>query len=102
MAQQPAEKISAEAVNRFLSLMSQPGRLGDLLRRLHQLRVLEQIIPAMQHARYLMQFNDYHKYTVDEHSIRAVEAPPRSSRIRARLGRPIATCATSGCCTWPC
>ncbi len=74
MAQRPVQQISREAVSRFLSLMSQPGRLADLLRRLHQLRVLEQIIPAMQHARYLMQFNDYHKYTVDEHSIRAVEA----------------------------
>ncbi len=74
MARRPVQQISPEVVSRFLSLMSQPGRLGDLLRRLHQLRVLEQIIPAMQHARYLMQFNDYHKYTVDEHSIRAVEA----------------------------
>ncbi len=74
MAQRPVEEISDEAVNRFLSLLSQPGRLGGLLRRLHQLRALEQIIPAMQHARCLMQFNDYHKYTVDEHSIRAVEA----------------------------
>ncbi len=74
MAQRPVQEISPEAISRFLSLMSQPGQLADLLRRLHQLRVLEQIIPAMQHARYLMQFNNYHKYTVDEHSIRAVEA----------------------------
>ncbi len=74
MAKRPVQEISDEAVNRFLSLLSQPGRLGSLLRRLHQLHVLEQIIPAMQHARDLMQFNDYHKYTVDEHSIRAVEA----------------------------
>ena len=44
-----------------------------MLRQLHELRVLEQFIPAMQHARYLMQFNDYHKYTVDEHCLRAVE-----------------------------
>ncbi len=44
-----------------------------MLRRLHELRVLEQIIPAMKHARCLLQFNQYHKYTVDAHSIRAVE-----------------------------
>jgi [protein-PII] uridylyltransferase len=65
--------VSSEAVKRFLSLISQPGRLGDLLRRLHELRALEKIIPPMAHARGLMQFNEYHKYTVDEHSIRAVE-----------------------------
>ena len=68
----PPVQISSEAKQRFLSLLSQPGRLPSLLRRLHDLRVLEQFIPAMQHARCLMQFNDYHKYTVDEHCLRAV------------------------------
>jgi [protein-PII] uridylyltransferase len=62
------------AAERFLSLMSQPGPLGRLLRQLHELRVLEKLVPAMAHARCLIQFNDYHKYTVDEHCIRAVEA----------------------------
>jgi [protein-PII] uridylyltransferase len=57
----------------FLSLISQPGRLGELLRRLHELGVLEKIIPAFSHARCLLQFNAYHKYTVDEHCILAVE-----------------------------
>lgn len=65
--------LSNEAIHRFLSLMSQPSRLGDLLRRLHQLRVLEKLVPPLEHARCLVQFNEYHKYTVDEHCIRAVE-----------------------------
>ncbi len=66
-------------------MLSQPGGLPDLLRHLHELRVLEQFIPAMQHARYLMQFNDYHKYTVDEHCLRAVECAQRASwTIRGR------------------
>ncbi len=69
--------LTREVADRFLSLLSQPGRLGDLLRRLHQLRVLEQIIPGMSHARCLLQFNEFHKYTVDEHSIRAVEQAER-------------------------
>lgn len=69
--------LTREVVDRFLSLLSQPGRLGDLLRRLHQLRVLEQILPGMSHARCLLQFNEFHKYTVDEHSIRAVEEAAR-------------------------
>ncbi len=66
-------EISAEAAHHFLSLLSQPGRLGKLLRRLHELRVLEKLVPGFDHARCLLQFNEYHKYTVDEHSIRAVE-----------------------------
>lgn len=66
-------ELSKEATDRFLSLLSQPAQLGTLLRRLHQLRALEKLVPAMSHARCLLQFNEYHKYTVDEHSIRAVE-----------------------------
>lgn len=60
-------------VDRFLKILANPLRLGELLRRLHELGVLEKIIPAFSHARSLLQFNQYHKYTVDEHCIRAVE-----------------------------
>ena len=73
MIDRKQEQLSADVCDRFLSLLSQPGRLADLLRRLHELRVLEQIIPAVKHARGLIQFNEYHKYTVDAHSIRAVQ-----------------------------
>jgi [protein-PII] uridylyltransferase len=66
-------ELPPEAASRFLALIAQPGRLGELLRRLHRLRVLERIIPGMAHARCLLQFNGYHKYTVDEHSFRTVE-----------------------------
>ena len=68
------ESELTEATRRlFLQLLSEPGRLGELLRRLHELRVLEKIIPAMAHARCLLQFNQYHKYTVDAHCIKTVE-----------------------------
>ncbi len=70
----PARPLPPAVAKQFLLLMSQPGRLGQLLRSLHALRVLEQIIPGFRHARGLLQFNDYHKYTVDEHSLRAIEA----------------------------
>jgi [protein-PII] uridylyltransferase len=65
--------VDEKAVSRFRSLLSQPNRLGSLLRRLHELRVLEKLVPGFAHARFLLQFNEYHRYTVDEHSIRAVE-----------------------------
>ena len=73
MMQHTESELTPQTVQRFLSLISQPAQLGELLRRLHQLRALEKIIPGMRHARCLLQFNEYHKYTVDEHSIRAVE-----------------------------
>jgi [protein-PII] uridylyltransferase len=65
--------VDDRAVAKFRSLLSQPNRLGSLLRRLHELRVLEKLIPGFAHARFLLQFNEYHRYTVDEHSIRAVQ-----------------------------
>jgi [protein-PII] uridylyltransferase len=67
-------EISDDIARRFLSLLSQPARLGELLHRLHELGVLEKIVPPFAHAKCLLQFNDYHKYTVDEHCIRSVEA----------------------------
>lgn len=74
MANRPPGEPDAAAVRSFLSLMGRPGRLAELIRQLHELRVLEQFIPAMKRARGLLQFNEYHKYTVDRHCIRAVEA----------------------------
>lgn len=65
--------IPPKAAQRFLSILARPPQLGELLRRLYELGVLEKLVPPMGHARGLVQFNDYHKYTVDEHSLRAVE-----------------------------
>lgn len=73
MRSRPAGQIDELTISRFWDLMSSTTGLAGQLRRLHELRVLEQIIPEMTHARCLLQFNQYHKYTVDAHSIRAVE-----------------------------
>lgn len=80
------EGLSAEAAQHFMSLLAQPTRLGELLRTLHDLRVLERVIPDFEHARCLLQFNEYHRYTVDEHSIRAVERAVDLRNDRGPLG----------------
>lgn len=85
-ADEPETPLSAEARGLFLDLLAQPAQLGPLLRRLHRLRVLEQIVPDMQHARCLLQFNSYHKFTVDEHSLRAVEAVTGMMNEKGPLG----------------
>lgn len=73
MRGRPIGETDPVTVQRFWELLSQSRNLADQLRRLHELRVLEQIIPGMKHARCLLQFNEYHKYTVDAHCIRTVE-----------------------------
>jgi [protein-PII] uridylyltransferase len=57
----------------FLALFAHPARLAAGLRWLHDVGVLEILIPPFAHARNLLQFNSFHKYTVDEHCILAVE-----------------------------
>jgi [protein-PII] uridylyltransferase len=66
-------EVTEEAARRFVSLLAFTPRLGNLLRRLHELGALEKLVTGMDHARCLLQFNNYHKYTVDEHCLRAVE-----------------------------
>jgi [protein-PII] uridylyltransferase len=73
-APQLPTEVTPAANERFLSILEEPARLGELLRNLHALGVLERLIPAFSHARSLLQFNEYHKFTVDEHCIRSVEA----------------------------
>jgi len=80
-------EVDAETSRRFLSLVSQPARLGELLHRLHELGVLEKIIPAFAHARCLLQFNEYHKFTVDEHCLLAVERAAEFQADPGALGR---------------
>jgi [protein-PII] uridylyltransferase len=74
-------------ISRFLQILANPARLGELLRRLHGLGVLEKIIPEFSHARSLLQFNQYHKYTVDEHCILAVEEATRFAERQDVVGR---------------
>ena len=70
-----------------MSLLSRPGRLASLLRRLHELRVIEQLIPEFKRTRGMLQFNAYHKFTVDAHSIRAVEAAADLQTDTSGMGR---------------
>jgi [protein-PII] uridylyltransferase len=70
----PTCVLTPESRKRFLEILSDPKDLGLLVRHLHRVGLLGRFIPAFEHARCLMQFNQYHKYTVDEHSIRALES----------------------------
>jgi [protein-PII] uridylyltransferase len=70
---EPPPQLLPAIRERFLQLLTNPLRLADSLRLLHRLHLLEQIIPAVRHARSLLQFNNYHKFTVDEHTLRAME-----------------------------
>jgi [protein-PII] uridylyltransferase len=83
----PEPSPDDETIKAFLDLLSRPARLAPLLRRLHELRIIDQLIPEFKRMRGLLQFNAYHKYTVDAHSIRAVEAATDLINDEGGMGR---------------
>lgn len=70
----PLGLVTLAERRQFLGCLADPAGLGTLIRDLHRVGLLERIIPALQHARGLIQFSLLHHYTIDEHCIRAVEA----------------------------
>ncbi|MBN2579038.1 MAG: [protein-PII] uridylyltransferase [Pirellulales bacterium] len=86
-ARLPTEPPAPAACRHFLSLLDHPARLGPLLRDLHDAGLLERFVPELAHARGLLQFNQYHKFTVDEHCLRAVECATEFGRDAGPLGR---------------
>jgi len=70
--QVPADAYrTAEVSSGFLRILAGP-RTTATLEAMHRAHLLEKLVPAMGTVRGLMQFNQYHKYTVDEHSLLAV------------------------------
>ncbi|MEO1498241.1 MAG: HD domain-containing protein, partial [Planctomycetota bacterium] len=81
-----ATDVSPETGERFLAMMAEGDGLERALKRLHELAVLERILPAFARARCLLQFNQYHKYTVDEHCLRSVGRAARFAERDDTLG----------------
>ena len=79
-------ELSPESIRRFLGILRETTGLGDVLRQMYEVGVLELILPDMKHARSLIQFNHYHSYTVDEHTLRAVEAAIAFERDESPVG----------------
>ncbi len=53
----------------FLEIMRQPRHVGHELRRMHRYGVLSAYLPAFSIIEGLMQFDLFHVYTVDEHTL---------------------------------
>ena len=90
--QVPADAYcTAEVSNGFLRILAGPGTTATL-EAMHRAHLLEKLVPAMCTVRGLMQFNQYHKYTVDEHSLLAVghaEALGQDSGVLGEVYRGI-------------
>lgn len=61
-----------EATRIFLDLLLKHGNPERALRRMNELGVLSAFIPEFEPIVAMMQFNVYHHYTVDEHTIQTI------------------------------
>ncbi len=65
-------RADPEANRIFLDMMLDHGNPERGLRRMNELGVLGAFIPEFQNIVAMMQFNMYHHYTVDEHTIQCI------------------------------
>ncbi|PCD76276.1 [protein-PII] uridylyltransferase [Pseudothioclava arenosa] len=63
-----------EARRIFLDLLLKHGNPERALRRMNELGVLSAFIPEFEPIVAMMQFNMYHSYTVDEHTIQVISS----------------------------
>lgn len=63
---------SPQARQRFVQLFSQPQMVSRAIVPMHQLGVLSAYLPQWQGIEGLMQFDLFHIYTVDEHTVRVM------------------------------
>ena len=67
-----AFRENPEACRMFLRVLSDRRNVAASLKQMNDTGVLGRFIPEFRHAVGLGQFNNYHAYTVDEHTIRAI------------------------------
>jgi [protein-PII] uridylyltransferase len=67
-------RASRDAVHAFVSLFARRGRVGLVLRAMHETGFLARFLPEFARITFLVQHDFFHRYTVDEHTIKAVEA----------------------------
>ncbi len=87
------DKLRADpAANRiFLHLLVNSGDPERALRRMNEAGVLGAFVPEWGRIHAMMQFNMYHHYTVDEHTIMAVSILNRIERGRLKEDLPVAS-----------
>jgi [protein-PII] uridylyltransferase len=70
----PLVRRSNEGGQMLLRVASHRGQVGSTFRALHETSVLQRLVPEWARITFLVQHDFFHKYTVDEHTLRAVEA----------------------------
>ena len=75
-----ARRRDADNRRAFLALLAQPGNVHPQLARIHQYGLLYRYIPAFAHITGRMQYDLFHQYTVDQHTLKLIETLDRLVR----------------------
>ncbi|HEY0212173.1 MAG TPA: [protein-PII] uridylyltransferase [Paenirhodobacter sp.] len=71
---------SKEAARIFLDMLLKHGNPERPLRRMNELGILSAFIPEFEPIVAMMQFNMYHSYTVDEHTLQVISTASQLER----------------------
>ena len=74
-----AFRASREAGRALLRLLGHRGRVGPALRAMHETGLLGRLMPEFARVTFLVQHDYYHRYTVDEHTLTAIDALDRAA-----------------------
>ena len=86
-----ALRTDPRAQKLFLGLLLDHGNPERALRRMNELGVLAAFIPEFGAVQAMMQFNFYHRYTVDEHTIQTISVLAQIERGELTEELPIAS-----------
>ncbi len=84
-------RASRKANTLFLNLLLKHGDPGRALRRMNEVGLLGAFIPEFERIVAMMQFNVYHHYTVDEHTIQCLSTLAQIERGELVEELPIAS-----------
>ncbi len=82
---------SPEACRTFFDTLLEHGNPERALRRMNELGVLAALVPEFEPIVAMMQFNIYHHYTVDEHTIQCISNLSRIERGELVEELPVAS-----------
>ena len=87
------DKLRADpnATELFMEMLCDPAHAEWLLRTMNETEMLGRFVPEFGRIVAMMQFNMYHHYTVDEHTIRTIGVLNEIERLEAEDEHPVAT-----------
>jgi [protein-PII] uridylyltransferase len=81
---------SPRAGEHFFNILKEKAGAAGILRQMNELGVLERFLPEFGAIKYLSQDTSYHHYTVDEHTLQALEAVEALPNTKEPLLKPLA------------